>query len=757
MKVFVGVAWPYASGPRHLGHVAGAYLPADIVARYHRLAGDEVLMVSGSDQHGTPITVAAEAAGEAPSVFADRQHAAIAASFERIGISFDHYTRTATPTHHQVVQEVFGQLHRRGLIYEATAESAWCPAEGRSLPDRYVEGICPVCAAPGARGDQCDVCGRTLDPEDLGSPRCRRCGAAAIFRPLRQLFLALDRLQAEVVAYVEGASGGWRAFVAEETRGILRQGLRARAITRDLAWGVPVPLAGWEDRRLYVWFDAVIGYLSASREWAEGAGRPQGWREWWADPDSLHRYFIGKDNLFFHTIFWPALLLGAGQGWKPPDEVVANHYLTLAGEQMSASRGHGFALDEAVERLGVDPLRHALCARNPEGADAEFSFEGADETTRTGLLGGIANPAHRVATLLWRRFGGRLDPEAWAAASQHRPRAEALLDEAGSALRSVELRRGLEVVHGIGRHVNRLLADTEPWKLPDRQAQQVLATTVPYLDALAVAAWPIVPATAEAIRATFGRPARPSVWALDPSPPVVGQAPEPPLQLTATGPAPTRPAPPRRAFGAATVRAAYDTVAEAYTEAFGHDLEALPVDRAMLEHLAVRTATNGVVLDLGCGPAPAAGHLSELGAEAVGADLSTAMLRQARGRLPSLPLVQADMRQLPFRGEAFDGAVAYYCIQHVARSELPGVLEEVRRVLDSGGSVLVATHLGQGEVVVEDFLGHRVEPFGGTLFGRDELAALLEAAGFYIEVEERRGPLAHEADTERIYLLARRR
>jgi ubiquinone/menaquinone biosynthesis C-methylase UbiE len=597
------VGWPSASGGAGNQRPEGRH-PATLLADVSSRRQPDDAPPGGPRRLIAP----AEAAGEAPSVFADRQHAAIAANFERIGISFDHYTRTATPTHHQVVQEVFGRLHRRGLVYEATAESAWCPIEGRSLPDRYVEGICPACAAPDARGDQCDVCGRTLDPVDLGSPRCRRCGAAATFRPLRQLFLALDRLQPEVAAYVESASPGWRAFVAEETRGILRQGLRARAITRDLAWGVPVPLAGWEDRRLYVWFDAVIGYLSASREWAREAGRPQTWREWWADPDSLHRYFIGKDNLFFHTIFWPALLLGAGQGWKPPDEVVANHYLTLAGEQMSASRGHGF-----------------------------------------------------------------------------------------------------------------------------------------------------VPATAEAIRATFGRLARPSAWAVDPSPPVVGQAPEPPLQLTATGPAPARPAPPRRAFGTATVRAAYDTVAEDYTEAFGHDLDALPLDRAMLEHLVERTGTNGVVLDLGCGPAPAAGYLSELGAEAVGADLSTGMLRQARGLLLSLPLVQADMRRLPFRAAAFDGAVAYYCIQHVARSEIPAVVEEVGRVLGEAGAVLVATHLGQGEVVIEDFLDHRVEPLGGTLYGRDELAALLEAAGFYIEMEERRGPLAHEADTERIYLLARRR
>src|SRR5581483_3086741 len=214
MKVFIGVAWPYASGPRHVGHLAGAYLPADIVARYHRLAGDEVLMVSGSDQHGTPITLAAEAAGQPPAQFAESQHLAIQASFERVGISFDHYTRTSSRTHHQVVQEVFQDLKAGGWISEASAEAAFCTAEGRSLPDRYVIGVCPHCQFGDARGDQCDSCGRTLDPEELVSPRCRRCGRRAAFVPLRQLFLDLDRLQPGLADWVGGVRSNWRRFVA---------------------------------------------------------------------------------------------------------------------------------------------------------------------------------------------------------------------------------------------------------------------------------------------------------------------------------------------------------------------------------------------------------------------------------------------------------------------------------------------------------------------------------------------------------------
>ncbi len=305
MKVLIGAAWPYASGPRHLGHVAGAYLPADVVARYHRLVGDEVLMVSGSDQHGTPITVAAERARRPPKEFADEQHERIARSFARLGISFDIYTKTATKLHTKVVHGIFKRLHDNGYITEGRQQGAWCPKEERSIPDRYVEGSCPLCGASDARGDQCDVCGRQLDPADLASPRCRRCGAQAEMRPMRQLFLRLDLLEHDLAEYVRVAGRRWRPFVLRESEGWLREGLSSRAITRDLPWGVPVPLEDWGDRRLYVWFDAVVGYLSASIEWAHRQGDADAWTRWWRDDEALHRYFVGKDNVLFHTLWWP--------------------------------------------------------------------------------------------------------------------------------------------------------------------------------------------------------------------------------------------------------------------------------------------------------------------------------------------------------------------------------------------------------------------------------------------------------------------
>jgi methionyl-tRNA synthetase len=529
MDVLIGVAWPYASGPRHLGHLAGAYLPADVAARYHRLAGDRVLLVSGSDQHGTPITVAAERAGLSPAALADREHERIAAAFARAGISFDHYTRTGTRRHHAVTQDLFTHLHRRGLVTEATQPAAFCGREGRSLPDRYVEGTCPHCGAPDARGDQCDTCGQTLDPEELGDPRCRRCGGPAGLRPLRQLFLRLDLLQPEVARYLDTHRAGWRPFVGAEARGWLEAGLRPRAITRDLDWGVPVPLPGWDDRRLYVWFDAVIGYLSASVEWAERHGDPGAWRRWWQGSAARHRYFVGKDNVWFHTVWWPAILLGAGQGLRPPDEVVANHYLTLAGGKLSASRGQAPSIEAGIDRVGLDPLRHALCALGPETADVELAWDKVAELTASGLLGAIAGPPHRVATLLWRRFAGRPDPKALADAAPERAEAAAALAEVGTALDRAELRRGLQAVHAIGRSVNRRLAATEPWRLPDPEARRELSRLLPLLDALGIAAWPFVPDTAGRVRALLGRHPDPTCWRLDEAPPLVPGPPARPL------------------------------------------------------------------------------------------------------------------------------------------------------------------------------------------------------------------------------------
>jgi methionyl-tRNA synthetase len=505
MHILIGAAWPYASGPRHLGHLAGAFLPADVIARASRLLGHDVLFVSGSDEHGTPITVAADRARVAPADFAAAQHERIARQLEGVGISFDHYGRTTSPVHRKTVHDLFARLYAAGLIEPGESLAAWCPAEGRALPDRYVEGACPHCASTNARGDQCDDCGTSLDPDELVDPRCRVCGAAAGLRPQRQLFLRLDLVQPTVERWLAETSGGWpRHWVADEAAGALRGGLRPRAITRELRWGIDVPLDGWDDRVLYVWFEAVIGYLSASIE-----ARPDDWQAWWCDdPGARHRYVVGKDNVWFHALWWPAVLAGASYRLRLPDDVVGSHFLTEAGEQLSVSRGHGTTIEEAVERIGADQLRHALIAVAPETSDVEFTWDLARDATRTGLLGSIANPAHRVTTLLARRYDGRVDEDAWRSpeADAARRDAQNAVDEALASFERAHLRQGLVRVHEIGRHVNRTLAATEPWAGAPEEAHRQLTLLVPWLDALAIAASPVVPAVAARLRASFGRP-----------------------------------------------------------------------------------------------------------------------------------------------------------------------------------------------------------------------------------------------------------
>ena len=505
MNVLICVAWPNASGPRHLGHAAGCYLPADVVARYHRVRGDDVLVVSGSDCHGTPVTVAAERAGAEPDAFAHAQHDAIAATFVRLGLDYDVYTTTTTATHEREVHDFFGRLRAHGFVAEALQESASCTAERRSLPDRYVEGTCPHCGATDARGDQCDACARTLDPADLRAPRCLRCGAPAELRGLRQLLVRLDLLQPHVERFLDTREG-WRGFVLNEARGWVREGLRPRAITRDLPWGVRVPLDGWDDRRFYVWFEDVIGYRSACAE-----HDPERWEAWWG-PDVRHRYFIGKDNIPFHAVWWPALLAGAGVDHLP-DDVVANHHLTFGDRKASASRGVGVTIDDGLDRIGADALRHALCALNPETADVEFTWEQADDLTRTGLLGAIANPVHRVATLLWKRFEGR--PAPGVDVTAERAAASRLLDDIGHAYERSELREALRGVWEAGRTINRRLAATEPWHLPDADAHAELTRLLPWLDAVGVGAWPVVPDVGARVRKTLGLQPRPTRWRLD--------------------------------------------------------------------------------------------------------------------------------------------------------------------------------------------------------------------------------------------------
>ncbi|MDO8715433.1 MAG: methionine--tRNA ligase, partial [Dehalococcoidales bacterium] len=335
-RIFIGVAWPYANGPLHLGHIAGAYLPADIFARYHRMKGNEVLMVSGSDMHGTPITLKAEEEGRKPGEVANRYHRQFLESWQKMGITFDLYTNTETTNHYSVAQEMFLTLFKKGYIYTATTSQPYCPKCRRFLPDRYLEGVCPFCHAPGARGDQCDTCGKPINAAELLESRCRTCGTPPQFKDSEHFFLKLTAFGDRLLEWV-GKQTHWRSNALNFTLRYLEEGLKDRAITRDIEWGVPVPLAGYEGKRLYVWFEAVIGYLSASKEWATSRGDDTGWLPFWKGGGVKSYYFVGKDNIPFHTIIWPAMLLGQGD-FNLPYDVPANEFLTIEGKKLSTSR-----------------------------------------------------------------------------------------------------------------------------------------------------------------------------------------------------------------------------------------------------------------------------------------------------------------------------------------------------------------------------------------------------------------------------------
>ena len=404
-RILVCVAWPYAKTSTHVGQIAGAYLPGDIFARYHRMAGSQVLMVSGSDMHGTPITVDADKEGVTPRELATRYHQQIVEIWRGLGISFDLYTETTTANHYQQTQAFFLRLYEKGFIFKDTMESPYCPIDRRFLPDRYVEGTCPYCGYEGARGDQCDNCGRTLDPTQLIAPRCRLCGSPNVeIRETEHFFLDLPQFEPSLRTWLQRETGLWRPNVLNFALNWIKEGLRPRAITRDLDWGVPIPLPGYEDKRIYVWFDAVIGYYSASIEWAERNGTPDAWKEWWElRPDgsapSLPYYFIGKDNIAFHTIIWPAMLMGFG-GLALPYDVPANEFMTMGGTKASSSRGNVIWTRDVLDVYGADPLRYYLASTLPEGHDTDFTFEELVRRNNDELVATYGNAAHRILTFV---------------------------------------------------------------------------------------------------------------------------------------------------------------------------------------------------------------------------------------------------------------------------------------------------------------------------------------------------------------------
>ena len=505
--ILVAVAWPYANGSLHLGHIAGAYLPADIFARFHRTIGNNVLMVSGSDSHGTPITLRADQENITPGEVVARYHADFQKSWEGLGISWDLFTTTDTENHSQWAQAFFTRFLEKGYLYEATSKLPYSPTQNRYLPDRYVVGTCPNCSFDKARGDQCDNCGRTLDPQELIDPKSSIDGSTPEFVERSHYMFRLSNFQEPLQEWLKDKDF-WRSNVLNFTNGFLAQGLNDRAITRDLEWGVPVPVEGWEDRRIYVWFEAVIGYLSASVQWAqEIADDPEAWRPWWSEGAKPY-YFIGKDNIPFHTIIWPAMLMAYDEGFPLPYDVPSNDFLNLEAGQFSTSRNWAVWVPDYLSRYDPDPLRYVLSATMPETSDSEFTWRDFARRNNTELVGNYGNLVHRTLTFLQRNFDGiSPDAEPDDLGRELLVKAEAALQTASDQLTACHFRAALNAAMGLAQEGNRYLDERAPWRMikEDRQGtEQTLVTMLSVISTLKTLFYPFLPYSSQKLHELLG-------------------------------------------------------------------------------------------------------------------------------------------------------------------------------------------------------------------------------------------------------------
>lgn len=502
MTIFIGGAWPYANGSLHLGHVA-SLLPGDILARYYRATGEEVLYVSGSDCHGTPIAIRADKEGRTPEEVAEQYHQEFADCFSQLGFSYDLYTRTDNAEHHRLVQELFLQLLANGMLELREVAQTYCPACRKFLPDRYVEGRCPRCHEP-ARGDQCEACSTVLDAIDLLERTCKLCGATPETRMTEHYFLRLSSLQQELAAYAADAKG-WRENAVQLTRRYLEEGLVDRAATRDLPWGIDVPLPDCADKKIYVWIEAVSGYYTASRQWAEQTGRD--WRPFW-NADTLAYYVHGKDNIPFHTLILPAILIGAG-GLHLPDRIIAGEYLTLEGKKISTSRNWAVWLPDVLKRYHPDSLRYFLAVNAPEKHDGDFSWREFISSHNGELLSAYGNFVNRNLAFIVKSFEGKVPDGQMDPAVQEE--LSALYEETGRLIAAAELKRGLELLFGYVRRANQYFDAKQPWKTaltePSR-AKDTLFTCVQIIANLAQLLAPYLPFSSAQVHSFLGGQAK---------------------------------------------------------------------------------------------------------------------------------------------------------------------------------------------------------------------------------------------------------
>jgi methionyl-tRNA synthetase len=509
-KILVAVAWPYANGPLHVGHVAGAYLPADIFARYQRLCGNDVLMVSGSDCHGTPITLQATREKVSPQEIIRRYHASFVETFRSLGISFNLFTQTYTANHYRLTTEFFLTLQRKGYVRKETGLASYSESLQRFLPDRFVEGGCPNCGYTKARGDQCDNCGKLHDPSQLIEPHATLDAAPVTFRQTEHFVLELDKLEPRLREWLDSRDRSyWRTNTLQFTSNWLREGLHGRAITRDLEWGVPVPVDSddFKEKRIYVWFDAVIGYLSASVEWAERAGDATRYRAWWENADARSYYFIGKDNIPFHTIIWPAMLIGHG-GLNLPYDIPANEFYNLEGEKMSTSRNWALWAPDVQNRFSPDAIRYYLAASAPEGRDTSWYWSEFVRRNNDELVATWGNLVHRVVSIAHRHFGGVPEPGDFTEADRTILDAgQAAFVRVGNLLDAVQIKAALQEGFALAQRTNQYISEQEPWKLPkvnDARARTVIYTGLQLIDHLKTLLSPFLPFTSQQLHELLG-------------------------------------------------------------------------------------------------------------------------------------------------------------------------------------------------------------------------------------------------------------
>ena len=516
--ILAAIAWPYASAKIHAGNVTGSHLPGDIYARYHRLVGNHVLMVSGSDSHGTPITVVAEREGLSPREVFERFHHSFLELFQRLGISYDLFTHTDTENHHRVSQDFFRALLDKGYLYRQVQEQMYSVSQQRFLPDRYVEGICPVCGHEGARGDQCDQCNTLLDPKDLINPRSKIDGSVPVVRETEHFFLDLPQLaRVGLAEWLQEGKEHWRPNVINFARRYVGGGLLGRPITRDLEWGIPVPVEGWDDKCLYVWFEAVIGYFSASIEWAHNEGVPDAWKDWWYNPTAKTSHFIGKDNIPFHAVIWPSELLGVERLYEAdsskklnlPYDVPANEFMNLEGQKISGSRNWAVWMDEALDRYDPDALRYYLTVAMPETRDTDWLWNAFVSRNNDELVATWGNLVNRALTFAYRRFDGRVPTPGSLAELDTRllSQIETGFQTVGALLADCKLRAAIGEVMALAREANRYLEEKGPWfqiKEDREAASTTIYVVLRAIDSLKILFSPFLPFSSERLHQYLG-------------------------------------------------------------------------------------------------------------------------------------------------------------------------------------------------------------------------------------------------------------